>query len=142
MQRIVFRADDERTGPGGGSDSAAGVTASRHVTLVFPATRREYEQARAGGEAVVRHGDETLPGHVSAGPTEGSAYVATTDTQRRAWSLPDPSRASWPTAATVTAPGHHCLRKALHPHVSTPPPGQPALRILPVDVAAIPKSGG
>ena len=89
MQRIVFRADDERTGPGGGSDSAAAVTASRHVTLVFPATRAEYEQARAGGEAVVRHGDETLPGHVSAGPTEGSAYVATTDTQRRAWSLPD-----------------------------------------------------
>ena len=29
------------------------------------------------------------PARFSAGPTEESAYVATTDTQRRAWSLPD-----------------------------------------------------
>ena len=64
MQRIVFRADDERTETGGGSDSTAAVTVGRHVTLVFPASRREYEQARAGVETVVRHGDETLPGQV------------------------------------------------------------------------------
>ena len=89
MQRIVFRADDERTEQGGGKDSAAAVTASRHVTLVFPATRAEYEQARAGVEGTVRHGDETLPGLVPAAPTEGVDYVATTDAQRRAWSLPD-----------------------------------------------------
>ena len=89
MQRIVFKTDDERTEPGGGSDSATAATATRHVTLVFPATRAEYEQARAGGERIVRRGDETLPGLVSVAPVEGADYVATTDAQRRAWSLPD-----------------------------------------------------
>ena len=89
MQRIVFRADDERTEPGGGNDSAAAVTATRHVTLVIPATRAEYEQVRTGVDGIVRHGDETLPGRVPAAPIVGAAYVATTDAQRRAWSLPD-----------------------------------------------------
>ena len=45
MQRIVFSTDDEQTALGGGSDSAAAVTAARYVTPVFPATRAEYEQA-------------------------------------------------------------------------------------------------
>ena len=89
MQRIVFRADDERTEPGGGNDSAAAVTATRHVTLVFPATRAEYEQVRAGGERIVRRSDETLLGLVPTAPAEGADYVATTDAQRRAWHLPD-----------------------------------------------------
>ena len=89
MQRIVFRSDAEQIEPGGDSDSVAAVTANRHVTLVFPATRAEYERALAGIEAIVHHGDETLPGRVPAAPTDGAAYVATTDTQRRAWSLPD-----------------------------------------------------
>ena len=137
MQRIVFRADDERTGPGGGSDSAAAVTASRHVTLMFPATRREYEQAQAGGEAVVRNGDETLPGHVSAGPTEGSAYVATTDTQRRAWSLPDVTcagREDDGAAVAVMAPcdairtllGDDAGGPDSRPEGAVPPPGAEA----------------
>ena len=90
MQRIVFRADDERTEPVGGSDSVAAVTATRHVTLVFPATHADYEQARSGVEGIDRRGDEKLPGRVSAAPTEGAAcYVATTDAQRHAWGLPD-----------------------------------------------------
>ena len=89
MQRIVFRGDDERTEPGGGNDSVAAVTAARHVTLVFPATRAEYEQVRAGGERIVRRSDETLLGLVPTAPAEGADYVATTDAQRRAWSLPD-----------------------------------------------------
>ena len=59
MQRIVFRTDDEQTALGGGSDSAAAVTAARYVTPVFPATRAEYEQARAGVETIVRRSDET-----------------------------------------------------------------------------------
>ena len=94
MQRIVFRADAEQIEPGGDSDSAAAVTATRRVTLVFPATRAEYERALAGIEPFVRRSDETLPGRVPAAPTEGAAYVATTDTQRRAWSLPDIADAS------------------------------------------------
>ena len=94
MQRIVFRSDAEQIEPGGDTDSAAAVTATRRVTLVFPATRAEYERALAGIEAIVHHGDETLPGRVPAAPTEGAAYVATTDTQRRAWSLPDIADAS------------------------------------------------
>ena len=89
MQRIVFRSDDERTEPSGGNDSVAAVTATRHVTLVFPATRAEYEQVRAGGERIVRRSDETLLGLVPTAPAEGADYVATTDAQRRAWSLPD-----------------------------------------------------
>lgn len=66
MQRIVFRTDDEQTALGGGSDSAAAVTTARYVTPVFPATRAEYEQARAGVETIVRRSDETLPGRVPA----------------------------------------------------------------------------
>ncbi len=89
MQRIVFRSDAEQIEPDGDSDSAAAVTATQHVTLVFPATRAEYERALAGIEPIVRRSDETLPGRVPAAPTEGAAYVATTDAQRRAWSLPD-----------------------------------------------------
>lgn len=84
MQRIVFRADDERTEPGGGSDSAAAVTATRRATLLFPATRAEYEQARAGGEGIVRRSDETLPALVPTAPAEGADYGATIDAQRRA----------------------------------------------------------
>ena len=72
MQRIVFRDDDERTEPGGGNDPGAAVTATRHVTLVFPATRTEYEQARAGVEGIVRRSDETLPDRVPAAATEGA----------------------------------------------------------------------
>ena len=89
MQRIVFRADDERTEPGGGNDSVAAVTATRHVTLVFPATRAEYEQVRAAGERIVRRSDETFLGLVPTAPAGGADYVATTDAQRRARSLPD-----------------------------------------------------
>ena len=89
MQRIVFRSDAEQIDPGGDSDSVAAVTTTRHVTLVFPTTRAEYERALAGIEAIVHHSDEALPGCVPAAPTESAAYVATTDTQRRAWSLPD-----------------------------------------------------
>ena len=93
MQRIVFRADDQQTERGGASDTAAAVTATRHVTLVFPATRTEYEQARAAVEGTVRRSDETLLGLVPTAPAEGADYVATTDAQRRAWHLPDLTRA-------------------------------------------------
>ena len=75
--------------PGGGNHPVAAVTATRHVTLVFPATQTEYEQARAGVEGIVRRNDETLPGLVPTAPAEGADYVATTDAQRRAWRLPD-----------------------------------------------------
>ncbi|MYH31194.1 MAG: hypothetical protein F4137_20680 [Acidobacteria bacterium] len=107
MQRIVFSTDDEQTEQGGGKDSAAAVTASRHVTLVFPATRAEYEQARAAVDGTVRRGDETPPGLVPAAPTEGIDYVATTDAQRRAWSLPDltcAGREDYGAAVAVMAP--------------------------------------
>ena len=65
MQRIVFRGDDERTEPGGGSDSAAAVTVGRHVTLVFPAsaasTSRRWPGSRRSFAMATRRFPATFP---------------------------------------------------------------------------------
>ena len=96
MQRIVLRNEDERTGPG--------TEAERRVTLVFPASVTEYEQARVEVETSPRPPDETKPADpdedggvtpagedgVATAETSGAGYyVVTSDSQRRAWGLPD-----------------------------------------------------
>ena len=55
MQKIVLRNEDELMAP----DSGAG--AERRVTLVFPASVTEYEQARVEVEASPRPPVETKP---------------------------------------------------------------------------------
>ena len=96
MQRIALRNEDERTAP----DSGAG--AERRVILVFPASVTEYEQARVEVEAFPRPPVETKPADrdedVTPAGGDGAAtaetpgdgyYVVTSDSQRRAWGLPD-----------------------------------------------------
>ena len=96
MQRIALRNEDERTAP----DSGAG--AERRVILVFPASVTEYEQARVEVEASPRPPVETKPDDrdedVTPAGGDGAAtaetpgdgyYVVTSDSQRRAWGLPD-----------------------------------------------------
>ena len=115
MQKTVLRIEDARTAP----DSGSG--AEGYVTLVFPASATEYEQARAEVETSPQPNVETRPGerpaviarlaeHIRRRPNvktnpadraedkEGAAtaetpcggyYVVTSDSQRRAWGLPD-----------------------------------------------------
>ena len=96
MQRIALRNEDERTAP----DSGAG--AERRVILVFPASVTEYEQARVEVKASPRPPVETKPADrdedVTPAGGDGAAtaetpgdgyYVVTSDSQRRAWGLPD-----------------------------------------------------
>ncbi len=108
MQRIVLRKEDERTAPGSGASSEQG------VTLVFPASVTEYEQARVEVSTSTRPSDETSRGgrdhgcaapapSDGAGTADGARYIVTTDEQRRAWDLPDLADT---TIAHDTAPGN------------------------------------
>ena len=83
MQRIELRNGGEPV------PRDSGVAAERRVTLVFPATSAEYEEARV---------------EVGSGATApaGGRYVLTTDEQRRAWGLPDLANGA---PAPDTAPG-------------------------------------
>ena len=83
MQRIVLRNGGEPL------PRDSGVAAERRVTLVFPATSAEYEEARV----------EVGSGAVAPA---GGRYVLTTDEQRRAWGLPDLANGA---AAPDTVPG-------------------------------------
>ena len=96
MQRIVLRHEDERTALDSGTSSER-----RRVTLVFPASVTEYEQARVEIQTSTRPSDETnrsgrdkngcmapAPSD-GAGTADGARYIVTTDEQRRAWDLPD-----------------------------------------------------
>ena len=128
MQKTVLRNEDARTAP----DSGSG--AEGYVTLVFPASATEYEQARMEVETSPQPNVETKPGerpaviarlaeHIRRRPNvetnpadraedkEGAAtaetpcggyYVVTSDSQRRAWGLPDLANES---AARDAAPG-------------------------------------
>ena len=91
MQRIELRSDDEQTAPGSGAG------AERRVTLVFPASVTEYEQARAEVETYPRPHGATKPddhgGNEGVTPAgeDGGAVTAETpfrrllrDDQRRA----------------------------------------------------------
>ena len=94
MQRIVLRNGGEPVP----RDSR--VAAERRVTLVFPATSAEYEEARV---------------EVGSGPAAAAAggrYVLTTDEQRRAWGLPDLANGA---AAPGTAPGEPGAAAGLDP---------------------------
>ena len=111
MQRIVLRHEDERTALDSGASPER-----RRVTLVFPASVTEYEQARVEMEiqTSTRPSDETTRGgrdkngcmapapSDGAGTADGARYIVTTDEQRRAWDLPD--LANTPIAHD-TAPG-------------------------------------
>ena len=83
MQRIELRNGGEPR------PRDSGVAAERRVTLVFPATSAEYEEARVE------------VGSGAAAPSVGR-YVLTTDEQRRAWGLPDLANGA---AAPDTAAG-------------------------------------
>ena len=128
MQKTVLRNEDARTAP----DSGSG--AEGYVTLVFPASATEYEQARVEVETSPQPNVETKPGerpaviarlaeHIRRRPNvetnpayraedkEGAAtaetpcggyYVVTSDSQRRAWGLPDLANES---VARDAAPG-------------------------------------
>ena len=111
MQKIVLKNEDKRAQPN------AGAADDRRVTLVFPATRDEYMQARAEVEFCPQAADEARTGDrggdervtpageeraATAEPPAGGYYLVTTDAQRRAWSLPDLEHG---TAAPDTAPG-------------------------------------
>ena len=112
MQRIELRSDDEQTAP----DS--GARAERRVTLAFPASVNEYEQAHAEVEVHRRPPDATKPadcggnedvrparedgGAATEEPPAGGYYVVTSDSQRRAWGLPDLANEA---AARDAAPG-------------------------------------
>ena len=116
VRTIVLRKEDERTVP----DPGAG--AERCLTLVFPASVTEYEQARAEVERSAPLSDEKRPGRYAderttptpadksgtAGTSEGGRYVVTTDEQRRAWSLPNLENG---TAAPDAAPGDRDTRE-------------------------------
>ena len=82
MQRIELR--------NGGEPRDSGVAAERRVTLMFPATSAEYEEARLE------------VGSGAAAAPAGGRYVLTTDEQRRAWGLPDLANGA---AARGTVPG-------------------------------------
>ena len=96
MQRIVLRNEDE-----GMRNSAT--AAERRVTLFFPGTSAEYEQARAEVETSPPAADEAGSGGRgenelvtavgeeeagTAGTPAGGRYVVTSDQQRHAWGLP------------------------------------------------------
>ena len=99
MQKIVLRNEDKRTA------AESGAVEDRRVTLIVPATRDEYKQARAEMESGSRVADEartgdrggdergTQAGEDRAAAAEttaaGGRYVVTTDEQRRAWGLPN-----------------------------------------------------
>ena len=83
MQRIELRNGGEPL------PRDSGVAAERRVTLMFPATSAEYEEARVE------------VGSGAAAPSVGR-YVLTTDEQRRAWGLPDLANGA---AAPDTAAG-------------------------------------
>ena len=96
MQRIVLRHEDERTALDSGASSER-----RRLTLVFPASVTEYEQARVEIQTSSRPSDETNRGardkngcmvpapSDGAGTADGARYIVTTNEQRRAWDLPD-----------------------------------------------------
>ena len=84
MQRIELRNGVEP------APRDSGVAAERRVTLVFPATSTEYEEARVE------------VGSGAAAAPAGGRYVLTTDEQRRAWGLPDLANGA---AAPDTVPG-------------------------------------
>ena len=84
MQRIELRNGGEPV------PRDSGVAPERRVTLMFPATSAEYEEARVE------------VGSGAAAAPAGGHYVLTTDEQRRAWGLPDLANG---TAAPDTAPG-------------------------------------
>ena len=111
MQKIVLKNEDKRAEPN------AGAAEEQRVTLVFPATRDEYKQARAEVESCPQAADEARTGDragdervtpageeraATAEPPAGGYYVVTTDAQRRAWGLPDLEHG---TAAPDTTPG-------------------------------------
>ena len=93
MQRIELRNGGEPL------PHDSGVAAERRVTLVFPATSAEYEEARV----------EVGSGAVAPA---GGRYVLTTDEQRRAWGLPDLANGS---AAPDTVPGEPGAAKGPDP---------------------------
>ena len=114
MQRVVLPNDSER--PPGDSVGAA----ERRVTLMFPTTRAEYEQARTEVESFPPSLDETRPGdcdedeRVMPAPEDRFRTAGTPGDGRRAlrrdhrraaarvWDLPDLANA---TDAHDTAPG-------------------------------------
>ena len=121
MQKIVLRNEDKRTA------SESGAAEDRSVTLIVPATRDEYKQARAevescpqaafeastgdrGGDERVTPAGEERP--ATAEPPAGGYYVVTTNGQRRAWGLPDLEHG---TAAPDTAPGDPDARETPEP---------------------------
>ena len=96
MRRIVVGEDRPGHEKDAGSTPAGG-----QVTLVFPETGSEYEQARADVETLAQTPGRTArrrrrntvaqasdPIAASEKPVDG-CYVVTTDKQRRAWGLPD-----------------------------------------------------
>ena len=124
MQRIELRNGGEPL------PRDSGVAAERRVTLVFPATSAEYEEARVE------------VGSGAAAPSVGR-YVLTTDEQRRAWGLPDLANGA---AAPDTAPGEPGAAEAPDP-VPVVDPAE-ALDLLfeddagrPDDAAAVKKAG-
>ena len=56
MQKIVLKNEDKRAEPN------AGAAEEQRVTLVFPATRDEYKQARAEVESCPQAADEARTG--------------------------------------------------------------------------------
>ncbi len=87
MQRIELRNG------GGPTPRDSGDAADRRVTLVFPATSAEYEEARVE------------VGAGAAAAPAGGRYVLTTDEQRRAWGLPDLANGSAGGDAASGEPG-------------------------------------
>ena len=96
MRRIVVGEDRPGHEKDAGSTPAGG-----QVTLVFPETGSEYEQARADVETLAQTPGRTArrrrrkavaqardPIATTEKPVDG-CYVVTTDKQRRAWGLPD-----------------------------------------------------
>ena len=96
MRRIVLGEDRRGHAKDDGKREAGG-----QVTLVFPETGTEYEQARTEVRTLARaprrtnrgrrrNGAAQLNGPVATKQTPAAGcYIVTTDKQRRAWGLPD-----------------------------------------------------
>ena len=131
MQKIVLRNEDGRTAPDSGGAGGC-------VTLTSPAIATEYEQVRAEDETSPRPPVETnrpgarLAEHIRRWPPvetnpadraedeagaataetpRGGCYIVITDSQGRAWGLPDlandappttPRRGMWTRSRNVT----------------------------------------